>query len=113
MYRKHRSLCLIKENRVIGGVCFRMFPTQGFTEIVFCAVTSNEQVKVQILCYFMSICLPVTFSVAFNTFIYQLSFSEMFGFICRLSELNMKCLLSLSVICDFNCLLLGIVVCDA
>lgn len=22
-----------------------MFPTQGFTEIVFCAVTSNEQVK--------------------------------------------------------------------
>lgn len=23
-----------------------MFPTQGFTEIVFCAVTSNEQVKV-------------------------------------------------------------------
>ncbi|KAK2829595.1 hypothetical protein Q7C36_017585 [Tachysurus vachellii] len=23
----------------------RMFPTQGFTEIVFCAVTSNEQVK--------------------------------------------------------------------
>ena len=45
--RKHKSLCLIKENRVIGGVCFRMFPTQGFTEIVFCAVTSNEQVKVQ------------------------------------------------------------------
>lgn len=24
-----------------------MFPTQGFTEIVFCAVTSNEQVKVR------------------------------------------------------------------
>jgi len=32
---------------VIGGICFRMFPTQGFTEIVFCAVTSNEQVKVK------------------------------------------------------------------
>lgn len=31
---------------MIGGICFRMFPTQGFTEIVFCAVTSNEQVKV-------------------------------------------------------------------
>lgn len=24
-----------------------MFPSQGFTEIVFCAVTSNEQVKVR------------------------------------------------------------------
>lgn len=42
---KHRCVTLIKDNRVIGGICFRMFPTQGFTEIVFCAVTSNEQVK--------------------------------------------------------------------
>lgn len=42
---------MIKDGRVIGGICFRMFPTQGFTEIVFCAVTSNEQVKV-------SLCLP-------------------------------------------------------
>ena len=25
-----------------------MFPSQGFTEIVFCAVTSNEQVKVRV-----------------------------------------------------------------
>lgn len=29
----------------IGGICFRTFPTQGFTEIVFCAITENEQVK--------------------------------------------------------------------
>ncbi|KAG1653006.1 Histone acetyltransferase KAT2A [Nymphon striatum] len=42
---KHRTLALIKDNRVIGGICFRMFLSQGFTEIVFCAVTSNEQVK--------------------------------------------------------------------
>lgn len=42
---KHKTLSLIKDGRVIGGICFRMFPTQGFTEIVFCAVTSNEQVK--------------------------------------------------------------------
>ncbi|XP_077555533.1 gcn5 acetyltransferase [Haemaphysalis longicornis] len=42
---KHRTLALVKEGRVIGGICFRMFPGQGFTEIVFCAVTSNEQVK--------------------------------------------------------------------
>ena len=32
-----------------------MFATQGFTEIVFCAVTSNEQVKVQIL-YSLFLC---------------------------------------------------------
>ncbi|NXA09264.1 KAT2A acetyltransferase, partial [Sapayoa aenigma] len=44
---KHKTLALIKDGRVIGGICFRMFPTQGFTEIVFCAVTSNEQVKVR------------------------------------------------------------------
>uniref|UniRef100_A0AAR2K4S6 histone acetyltransferase n=1 Tax=Pygocentrus nattereri TaxID=42514 RepID=A0AAR2K4S6_PYGNA len=41
----HKTLSLIKDGRVIGGICFRMFPSQGFTEIVFCAVTSNEQVK--------------------------------------------------------------------
>jgi len=42
---KHKTLALIKDGRPIGGICFRMFPTQGFSEIVFCAVTSNEQVK--------------------------------------------------------------------
>jgi len=42
---KHRTLALIKDGRPIGGICFRMFPSQGFTEIVFCAVTSSEQVK--------------------------------------------------------------------
>ncbi|XP_068603380.1 histone acetyltransferase KAT2B [Brachionichthys hirsutus] len=42
---KHKTLSLVKDGRVIGGICFRMFPSQGFTEIVFCAVTSNEQVK--------------------------------------------------------------------
>lgn len=42
---KHRTLALIKNNKPIGGICFRMFPQQGFTEIVFLAITSNEQVK--------------------------------------------------------------------
>ncbi|XP_074041633.1 gcn5 acetyltransferase isoform X2 [Leptinotarsa decemlineata] len=42
---KHRTIALIKENRPIGGICFRPFQTQGFTEIVFCAVISREQVK--------------------------------------------------------------------
>ena len=45
--RKHRSLCLVRkdDNRVIAGICYRPFPTQGFCEIVFCAVTASEQVK--------------------------------------------------------------------
>ncbi|CAH0719044.1 unnamed protein product, partial [Brenthis ino] len=42
---KHKTLALIKEGRPIGGICFRTFKSQGFSEIVFCAVTSNEQVK--------------------------------------------------------------------
>ncbi|KAJ0172618.1 hypothetical protein K1T71_011757 [Dendrolimus kikuchii] len=42
---KHKTLALIKEGRPIGGICFRTFLSQGFSEIVFCAVTSNEQVK--------------------------------------------------------------------
>ncbi|XP_065334076.1 histone acetyltransferase KAT2A isoform X2 [Cloeon dipterum] len=42
---KHKTLALLKDGRAIGGICFRMFLSQGFTEIVFCAVTSNEQVK--------------------------------------------------------------------
>lgn len=42
---KHKCLALVKDNRVIGGICFHMFPSQGFSEIVFCAVSSNEQVK--------------------------------------------------------------------
>ncbi|XP_057653056.1 histone acetyltransferase KAT2A isoform X2 [Diorhabda carinulata] len=42
---KHRTIALIQDNRPIGGICFRPFQTQGFTEIVFCAVTSIKQVK--------------------------------------------------------------------
>lgn len=36
---------MIKKGRPIGGICFRTFASQGFTEVVFCAVTGNEQVK--------------------------------------------------------------------
>ncbi|CAJ0588309.1 unnamed protein product [Cylicocyclus nassatus] len=43
---RHRSMVLLKKGKgVIGGICFRPFPTQGFIEIVFCAITANEQVK--------------------------------------------------------------------
>lgn len=50
-YSKHHSLALIKEGKVIGGICFRMFQQQNFAEVVFCAVTSNEQVKVRTCVY--------------------------------------------------------------
>lgn len=30
---------------MIGGICFRPFYGEGFTEIVFCAITASEQVK--------------------------------------------------------------------
>jgi GNAT superfamily N-acetyltransferase len=43
--RKHKSLCMRRQGRVIGGICYRPFYKQGFAEIVFCAVTSMEQVK--------------------------------------------------------------------
>lgn len=42
---KHKTLVLIRDNQPIGGICFRTFETQGFLEIVFCAVISSEQVK--------------------------------------------------------------------
>ncbi|XGW13413.1 hypothetical protein V3C99_000051 [Haemonchus contortus] len=43
---RHRNMMLLKKGKgVIGGICFRPFPTQGFIEIVFCAITANEQVK--------------------------------------------------------------------
>lgn len=43
-FRKHKTLALIKDGTPIGGICFRTFPSQGFTEIVFCAVTGDKQV---------------------------------------------------------------------
>ncbi|CAI5437899.1 unnamed protein product [Caenorhabditis angaria] len=43
---RHKNMVLLKRDKgVIGGICFRPFPTRGFVEIVFCAITANEQVK--------------------------------------------------------------------
>ncbi|GMT06181.1 hypothetical protein PENTCL1PPCAC_28355 [Pristionchus entomophagus] len=43
---RHRNLALVKRDKgVIGGICYRPFKEQGFCEIVFCAITANEQVK--------------------------------------------------------------------
>jgi len=43
--RKHRSMVAIKNDRVVGGICYRPFVPQKFAEIAFCAITSSEQVK--------------------------------------------------------------------
>ncbi|UXI17890.1 N-lysine methyltransferase SETD8-like [Sarcoptes scabiei] len=43
---RHYTLTLIKNgHKAIGGINFRPYPNQGFSEIVFCAVSSDEQVK--------------------------------------------------------------------
>ncbi|KAJ2027358.1 histone acetyltransferase [Coemansia sp. S610] len=44
--RNHSSLAIVKSNgHVVGGITFRMFEQRQFAEIVFCAVSSSEQVK--------------------------------------------------------------------
>jgi len=43
--RNHYSYCLLKRNRVIGGVCFRPYFAERFAEIAFLAITAQEQVK--------------------------------------------------------------------
>ncbi|KAJ2657459.1 histone acetyltransferase [Coemansia sp. RSA 1199] len=45
--RNHSSLAIVKANgHVVGGITFRLFELRQFAEIVFCAVSSTEQVKV-------------------------------------------------------------------
>ena len=51
--RNHQSMVIKKRQdpegklprKVIGGICFRMFESQKFTEIVFLAITSQQQVR--------------------------------------------------------------------
>jgi len=51
--RNHESMVILKREekdgkltkKVIGGICFRQFESQKFTEIVFLAITSQQQVK--------------------------------------------------------------------
>ncbi|CAD8161559.1 unnamed protein product [Paramecium pentaurelia] len=44
--RNHESMCIIKDNtKVIGGICYRKYPTQRFAEIAFLAITATLQVK--------------------------------------------------------------------
>jgi histone acetyltransferase len=44
--RNHESLVILKsKTKIIGGICYRVYPTQRFAEIAFLAVTATEQVK--------------------------------------------------------------------
>jgi len=43
--KHHRSLLLIKHDKVVGGICFHSFHDEGFVEIAFLAITATEQVK--------------------------------------------------------------------
>lgn len=46
--RNHRSMAIVKRGlHVVGGITYRPFEQKRFAEIVFCAITSTEQVKVR------------------------------------------------------------------
>jgi histone acetyltransferase len=46
--RNHESVAIVKKGlRVVGGITYRPFNDRKFAEIVFCAITSSEQVKVR------------------------------------------------------------------
>lgn len=47
--RNHRSIVIVKKDKVIGGICFRPFHSQGFAEIVFLAITESEKHKVFVI----------------------------------------------------------------
>ncbi|TKR92119.1 hypothetical protein L596_006833 [Steinernema carpocapsae] len=44
-HRQQTMVLLKKDYGVTGGICFREFDTQGFSEIVFCAVYGNQQIR--------------------------------------------------------------------
>lgn len=45
MDRSHKSMMIIKNNNVVGGITYRPYLSQRFGEIAFCAITADEQVK--------------------------------------------------------------------
>jgi histone acetyltransferase len=46
--RNHLSMAIVKKPlQVVGGITYRPFNHRKFAEIVFCAITSSEQVKVR------------------------------------------------------------------
>ncbi|CAM8897118.1 unnamed protein product [Rhodiola kirilowii] len=45
MDRSHKSVMVIREDRVVGGITYRPYVSQRFGEIAFLAITADEQVK--------------------------------------------------------------------
>lgn len=42
---RHTSLAILRQDRIIGGICYRPYAEQRFAEIAFLAINSNEQVR--------------------------------------------------------------------
>lgn len=46
--KSHRSMAVVRDKLVVvGGITLKPFASRKFAEIVFCAVSSTEQVKVK------------------------------------------------------------------
>lgn len=45
--RRHENLIVLRNNRVIGGITYRLFEDRNFVEIVFCTVATDEQIHVE------------------------------------------------------------------
>eukprot|EP00606_Chrysophyceae_sp_TOSAG23-5_P000372 GSChrysophyteH2.ASY1.ANO1.1400.1 assembled CDS len=43
--KRHISLAIRREGRIIGGICYRPYYEQRFGEIAFCAISGTEQVR--------------------------------------------------------------------
>lgn len=44
--KNHEAMIIMKnKQKIIGGICYRNYPTQKFAEIAFLAITNQEQVK--------------------------------------------------------------------
>jgi histone acetyltransferase len=58
--RNHLSMAIVKHgHQVVGGITYRPFAQRGFAEIVFCAITGTEQVRVGCLIALQS---PLSFN---------------------------------------------------
>ncbi|KAM0677168.1 histone acetyltransferase [Binucleata daphniae] len=42
---KHKTLALLNDQKIIGGICYRPFYDKHFIEIVFCAIQGDAQIK--------------------------------------------------------------------
>ena len=43
--KRHISLAIKSNEKIIGGICYRPYKDQRFGEIAFCAITASEQVR--------------------------------------------------------------------